>query len=254
MSTNDDENKEEVLDEAEDLLRDAKYSEVEEETPAENDTEQTEESEEEGDQIAAESEQSEFTKKFDNIKGDTPQEYARNLEIAYENSTAEFQKLRQQPAPIPKVEEQEESEAPATNWTDLYAQQKLQEEADKAYTDLSKDYPQAADQQSTQYAQFVKEVDTLSRTILASQGRLAPPAELYNKAAVILGWERNQPTDEDKLKSKLKEDGSTSKNPSATRKPSQSKVNDDEIKMYKKLNPTSEKTDAEIRTELEAYK
>lgn len=254
MSTNDDEEKDEVLDEqaSEDLLKDAKYPEVEEETPAENDT-AAEESEDEGDQIA-ESEQSEFTKKYDNIKGDTPEEYAKNLEVAYDNSFAELQKLRHQPAPIPKAEEesQEETDAKPATWTDLYAQQKLQEEADKAYKDLTETYPQAADQQSTQYQQFVKEVDTLSRTILASQGRLAPPAELYSKAAVILGWESQ--TADDKLRAKLKEDGSTSKNPSATRKPSTSKVSDEEVGMYKKMNPMTEKTDAEIRVELELVK
>src|SRR5947199_49616 len=35
-----------------------------------------------------------FTKKFPNIKGDTPEEYASNLEAAYENSSAEAIRLK----------------------------------------------------------------------------------------------------------------------------------------------------------------
>lgn len=260
MATNaDTEVKDEVRDDqqVEDDLKALKDDpkEVEEETPAE--TEETEEepakeASDEGDQITEDDSQESFTKKFPNLKGETPEEYAKSLEEAYENSTAEFQKLRQQ-APIPEPQAEPTDGAP-TSWTELYAQQKLAEEANSAYTELVKEFPQAADQDSPVYQQFVKEVDTLSKTIMASQSRLAPPAELYRKAAVILGWESNSPTQGDELKSKLKEGASVTRTNSATKKTGPSKVTDEEVAMYRKLNPTTEKSDSEIRAELEPHK
>ena len=54
---------------------------------------QEEDAEEDSQDDSAEA-TSDFVKEFSNIKGDTPEEYARNLEIAYKNSTAEAIRLK----------------------------------------------------------------------------------------------------------------------------------------------------------------
>lgn len=187
-----------------------------------------------------------FVKQFPNIKGDTPEEYAKNLEKAYENSTAEFQRLRTEvPEDKPEGEPIETS-----NVAELYAKQKMDEEIQTAWSDFSKKYSQAVPG-TPEYTQFTNEVSILSNTILQSQKRLASPQELYQKAAVILGWEPSVPTEGDKLKIALKDSASSSKTPQSAKKKSQSKVTDSMISVNRKMYPG--KSDAEIREELEPY-
>lgn len=256
----------------EDDLRALKYDNEEvETTPAVEDEtsepeETTEEPQETGDQddqiVEEATEETEdespetpaFVKEFEYIKGDTPEEYARNLEQAYKNSTAEALRLKglaeaQTSAPASETEE----EAPdISNPTALYMKQKMDEEIRTAFDSFSKDYPQVAD--PTDYNRFTQEVSTLSQTILNSQGRLASPGELYQKAAVILGWEKQSAVDsKDKLSMALKDNAATSKPTSATAKagPTKSKVTQEMIAVNRKMYP--DKTDEEIRKELESY-
>jgi len=226
-------------------------TEKSDDTATEGEEDSQEESEvtgQESDQIGDQAETSgesevTFTKKFPNIKGETLEEYIQGLEAAYDNSTAEFQKLKLQSKP------EEKEEVDTSDPVALYMRQKMDEEIASAFDGFLKDYPQVKEE--TNYDKFTKEVDTLSRTILASQGRLAPPAELYAKAAVILEWEKNQPDDSDKLGAKLKDDAAVTKTNSLTRQTARSKVTDKMIVVNRKMYP--DKTDAQIRQELEEY-
>lgn len=214
---------------------------------------------EEDDQITPEEEASPeatFTKQFPNIRGDTPEEYYRNVEIAYGHSFEELKKIRSEvPAPIPEAPKSEDGEAPT--WYELRETQRLQDEAETAYADLTKpeNYPILADQTSPEYAQFTKEVDSLSRTILASQGRLALPAELYRKAALIMDLQKSsEPSEDEKLGMAVKDGAAVSKTNSISKSAPKSKVTDQDITFFRKLNPTSELSDTEIRKELEPHK
>lgn len=202
----------------------------------------------------------EFVKKFDYIKGDTPEEYAKNLEAAYENSSvegrrinAELQALKNAP-PTTEVETEEKpSDTPPLRPLDLYAKQKMDEDIQKAYTTFQTEYPQVSE--PTNYDLFTKEVATFSRTILDSQGRLASPSELYSKAAISLGWEKKNapPDDKDKLGMALKDGAATSKPTSASTKPKPNtpKVSEAQLKLNRKMYPG--KTDQEIIEELTPY-
>ena len=257
--TNTDEVKEAVDDSevSEQDLRDLKYGNAEVEDSNESDetdetkeeeTETSEETEEESTEEEAKSddeEETSFVKEFPNIKGDTPEEYSKNLEIAYKNSTAEFQRLRAEGLKT-KPEEAEDTDS---NVASLYAKQKMDEEIMTAYTDFSKKYPQVNDE--SEYSKFTNEVATLSSTILSSQKRLASPNELYQKAAVILGWEPNSPTSQDKLDAKVLDTAANSKTNGGKAKVSKSKVTDAMIAANRKMYPN--KSDAEIREELEPY-
>lgn len=193
-----------------------------------------------------EAEQSDsFVKQFPNIKGDTPEEYAKNLEAAYQNSTAEA--LRLKDLTVAPKDDEDETQAPSL--TDLYVKQELDTKMNTAWGNVLKTYSEATD--PFEYDKFTKTVAVINNTILQSEDRLAPPDELYSKAAVILGWEPNAPSAEDKLKMAVKDSASSGKTSSATKKTSPTKVTDAMLSANRKMYPN--KTDAEIRKELEPY-
>lgn len=206
-----------------------------------------------------------FVKEFDYIKGDTPEEYAKNLEAAYKNSSSEALRLKDRvteleaPKTTPPADDQTPigEVPPATptpkSPTDLYVQQKLDEEIQSAFAVVQKDFPQVND--PAEYAKFTREVQTFSRTILDTQGRLASPGELYGKAAISLGWEKNDapPTEDEKLKMALKGSAGSGR-PSASGTPPKApapKISEAEMVVNRKMYPG--KTDKEIIDELTPY-
>ncbi len=244
-------------------LRSLKYGSEEVETSEEEDEstdtdEDEDDSEEAGeedgqtDDQAEEEETPTFVKQFPNIKGDTPEEYAKNLEAAYNNSTAEALRLKQLAEAKTDTGEEEDKQAPidTSDVTSLYAKQKMDEEIQSAYADFSKKYSQVND--ANEYSRFTNEVAILSNTILQSQKRLASPTELYQKAAIILGWQPEDTTTKaEKVAAAAKNGAATSKTSSATKPVSKSKVTDEMITVNRKMYPG--KSDTEIRKELEEH-
>lgn len=285
MATNADENGADDTDlTAEDELRSAKYPDEGVETPkgedeptdGEGGDDDPEDVDDDDDKIAdddASKDDSEeddktdsddddsYVKEFPNIKGDTLEEYSRGLEEAYKNSTAEALRLKREldelkaskPAPADNADDDDGDKAPAPSSDPLtmWAKQSLEREIDEAYADFRKIYPQVDDE--AEYAKFTKEVATLSTTIQNSQNRMATPRELYTKAAVILGWEADKPTSQDRLKVAIKNGAAISKSSGAIKKPVRSKVDDNQVAIYRKMNPSDNKSDSEIRKELEAF-
>lgn len=256
---------EQIVDEkdkpvTEDDLRALKYGDKDVETdktedePAETeeDEETSEETEDEEigkteDDVEGEEEsEPTFTKQFPQIKGDTPEEYAKNLEKAYENSTAEAMRLK---TPAPDVEKKEDDEVDTSNVTSLYAKQQMDKAITAAWTDFQKQYPQTTD--PNEYAKFSSTVTTLSNTILQSEKRLAEPRELYDMAAGIMKWQPETPTKEDKLKIAVKDNAASTRSTGSTKPSTKSKVTDAMVSLNRKMYPN--KSDAEIRKELEPY-
>lgn len=236
-------------DSSEEEKEDEKESEDkgEEDAKAEDSKEEEEQSDDESEEV-----DTSFVKEFPNIKGDTPEEYAKNLEEAYKNSTAEAMRLKGLAEKGKPKEEEPEGEKPApSNYLEMYAQQKLDDDITKSYAAFKIDYPQVDD--DTEYAKFTRTVETLTNTIMTSESRVAPPSELYSKAAVILGWEKQSaPTDKEKLAMAVKDKTGTSKTSSSGKKGvSKSKVTDAMIAVNRAMYPG--KTDAQIREELEPY-
>lgn len=232
--------------------------------PEENETEPTETSAEDGqtaDQATEEtdetdtpeSDSSEYVKEFPNIKGDSLEDYARGLEQAYKNSTTEALRLKGEldKKPVAATEIAETEEIDTSDPVTLFMKQKMDEEINEAFSSFQKTYPQAVPG-TPEYSQFVTEVGVLSKTILESQKRLASPKELYAKAAVILGWESDNKVDnKDKLGIALKGQAGSSKTTSTIKTPKKSKVTDQMVAVNRMMYPN--KTDAEIREELEPY-
>lgn len=209
-------------------------------------------------------EDSEFVKEFPNIKGDNLVDYARNLEDTVRKSNNEGKRLADLVSSLqsqlatkasdskPADTKTTPTEVDISNPVSLYAKQKMDEEIATAFTDFSKGFPQVND--ASEYPKFVQAVAELSSTILSSQKRLASPRELYSKAAVILGWEPANAVDgTDKLKIALKNKAAISKSSGASipKKVSKSKVTDAMIRVNRLMYPN--KTDDEIRKELEEY-
>ena len=254
----------------EDDLRSLKYDKPDVETPKEED--ETEESEKEDDKESEEADETEeksddskeeeseekseeepsFVKEFPNIKGDTPEEYAKNLEEAYKNSTGEALRLKELVGKGKPKDTEADDEKPAPgSYLEMYAQQQLDNDIQSSYAKFSIDYPQVKD--DAEYGKFQKTVETLTNTIMGSENRVAPPSELYIKAAIILGWEKQSvPTEKEKLAMALKDKTATSKTSSSGAKGStKSKVTDQMIAVNRAMYPG--KTDAQIREELEPY-
>jgi hypothetical protein len=208
-------------------------------------------SDSEADETEEDSDDSQFVKKFPNIKGETLEDYARSLEAAYDNSTAEFQRLRQSKTEVKETGKPEDKDTKASpaDPVSLYIKQKMDEEIVAAYSDFSKVYSQVND--AGEYARFTQKVDTLQKLALA-EGRISPPKELYNDAAAALHWEAGNKVDsKDKLGIALKNKAAVTKTTSATKKASRSKVTDAMVAANRLMYP--EKTDAQIREELEPY-
>lgn len=207
-----------------------------------------------------------FVKKFDNIKGDTPEEYAANLEAAYENSTTEairlkteFEKLQSAPPVTPSAQPAPADPAvpdPATaavSPTDLYVQQQLDEQIQTAFAVTQKEYPQVSD--PAVYPKFTQKVATFSKTILETEGRLASPTELYSMAAVSLGLEKasGAPDSAEQLAMVAKNGAAASGTLAAPTKPQAKgpKISEVQMKLNRKMYPG--KSDADIVKELTPY-
>jgi len=238
----------------EDLRSVKENSEVESSPTDETlESEAPEEESEEAVEEESEEESSEFVKEFSNIKGDTAEEYARNLENAYKNSTAEALRLKGLVDSNDQVDEIAESDdSPPIDPRLLYLDGLINKEIQNDYEAFSKDYSQTQDPE--EYAKFTKEAANLSRYILDTQKRVAPASELYSKVAAILGWTpETAPTDKDKLNVALKDSASMSKTSTTTKQKSSSKVTDAQIAVAKQMGGwTDGKSDAEIRKELES--
>lgn len=203
-----------------------------------------------GDQTTDEAEAPSFVKQVPSISGDTEEEYRKNLETAYQQSTAEALRLKSL-ADEANSKTDEGEEIDLSDPLRLYAKQKMDEDISKAFADFSKEYPQVSE--VSEYNKFTNEVAALSSTIMTSQRRLASPEELYSKAAIILGWTKESiEDDKDKLSMALKNNAASSKTTSGTAKPTtKSKVTAAMIEMNQKMYP--DKTEDEIRKELEPY-
>ena len=231
-------------------------TETDEPAETEETAEESEQGEEDGqteDQTEEESQDdsTQFVKELPSIAGDTLEEYARNLEKSYQNSTAEALRLKELlDQNQTSVTEDGKEEIDISNPLNLYAKQKMDEEIKTAFANFSKEYSQVND--PSEYNKFTRKVSILSRTIMEDEGRLASPEELYSDAAVMLGWDKEStPTTKEKIGMAVKSTAAVSKTTSATKTTPKSKVTDAMIAFNRAAYPN--KTDAEIRTELEPY-
>lgn len=241
-------------DEIDETTESEESEEISEEDGQTDDQTEDEESEETSDDDSDE-ETSEFVKEFPNIKGDNLPEYARSLETAYKNSTAEALRLKGE---LDKLQAASQSEVDTTNQEDsgpvdprlLYLDRMVAKDVQTTFEKFKQQYPQVED--PTEYSRFQDKVTSLSKFHL-SEGQVATAEELYPEAAAILGWKPAEsiPTSKEKLGMAIKNKATITKTTSATKRTPKSKVTDAMIAANRLMYPN--KSDQEIREELEPY-
>jgi hypothetical protein len=207
-----------------------------------------------------------FTKLFPNLKGDTPEEYAKEVETAYTNSTNEALRLKKiiddnaaiveqanqviaragiQPTPPADPANPETAQVPVapvaptapaapTNpdleWVKQEREAKMIEEFGK----FKKDYPQAVDKDNFQT--FLNTSKGVDEALTARLGRRPSYQELYKGIADILGW---QPMSVEAKKNNAIKGAGASSRPSTTTPPlpKKSKVTSAQVDMHLKLFP-----------------
>jgi hypothetical protein len=231
----------------------------EEETVEDSDNTEVQEADETEEEESSE-EETAFVKQFPNIKGDTPEEYAKNLEIAYNNSTTEALRLKklteatvnkQSDSPIGEVDETDTGVAKPTDPAQLWVNEQMDNAITQAYDKFKADYPQVLDPE--QHDIFVDEVADFAQRALA-KGQAPNPAKFYNQAAISLGWEKQSvPSEKEKLGMAVKQNAASTKVTSSGAKPGlKSKVTDQQIAVHRSMTGST-KSDAEIRKELEPH-
>jgi len=200
-----------------------------------------------------EPEPSTFTKKFPNLKGDTPEEYVPNLEQAYQNSFTEAlrikkeldeanRKLAQAGPPVPPEQKPEPpTPDPLSQSPDLqYIKAIRDRDMKMAFDKFADSYPQVRD--ADNFAKFRDSADPLGQAFFTTEGRQSTYDELFPRIAAYLGW---QTEEADARKGQgLKESLSTVRNNSATiPKGKQPRVTDAQVDAYLKMYPGKNRND-----------
>ncbi len=254
-----DEKNEQIVDESkevtdEDLAKVKAEAQAQEEVETSTEADESSEvqvEEEAEEESEAQAETPTFTKKFPNIKGDTPEEYAANLEAAYENSFAELHRLRGGKSENEGQPAVAETDTKTDNPALVYAETMWQNETNKAFNELKEKYPQVMDVEN--FNKFQASVSSVSSALTSVKGIAPTISEAYLETAKMLGWE---PVDsKEKLGGAVKNAVASTKTSSSAPKPvPKSPVTSKEIKLARQMNPgLADKSDAEIRAELEQY-
>lgn len=228
-------------DEPDETKEEEETEEQSEEEAADDDKGQTEE--------VVDSKEEGFKKKFLNIKGETPEEYATQLEVAYDNSTSEALKWK-------KMYEDAQAnrpadETPASDPALTYARQMMDEAMTRDIDNFAKDYPQIRDPE--QYAVLEKKVGVLTKAIQAEESRIPSMAEVLSASALILGWEKGSKGEAVGLA--VKNEAGVSKTNSQLKTTARTKVTADQIRVAREMDPIkySGQSDDVIAKDLEPY-
>lgn len=251
---------------------------VEEETPVETIPEpkapseeepasqEAEDKSEEEPEAAAEEEPTEpeaptFTKQFPNLKGDSPEEYAKELETAYVNSTNEALRMKkelddsrtaiEEAKRIIATQTKPAEGTPPANPSLLdtntdpnvqYAKQLRDRDMVTAFDEFTKAYPQA--RETAEFEKFTAASNGVAQGFAASHNGLQPSfPELFGSIAAVLGWQPVTATS--KKDAAIKDAGSSSQVTSAAVAPGRRpKVTDAQVDAYLKMFTQKSRADA----------
>lgn len=228
-------------------------TDTEDETGEEDDS-QDDDSEESEDEESEEEEEPEFKKAFSQIKGDTPQEYAKNLEEAYKQSSKEgklqAQKAKDSQARIDQIaavvaknpelakliNESAGSEiAPTTDPALVHARQTMEQQMEKDYSKFAESHPEI--ETDPDLAEKVLAEVTIFGDAARKKGKILSMDEALNKAWISLGL--NKEDSKETVATKAKETASKSRTNNTNKKKTKTpKLSDDQIAAGKKMGLT----------------
>lgn len=195
-----------------------------------------------------------FKKAFSQIKGDTPEEYATNLEEAYRQSSQEgklkAKELKDAQSRIdaitaavakdPKLAKAladavpDGEIAPTADPALLHARQTMEEQMDKDYTEFSDLHPEIASDPDLQ-DKMLAEVQVFGDAA-RKKGRIMPMKEALNKAWISLGLDKDD--SKEKVVTKAKDNASKPKTNNSKKSGKTPQLTPDQIKVGKKMGLT----------------
>lgn len=244
-------------------------TEVEEQTPAETEANEEpevqtadeaseeateEEAEPEGE---AETEEAKFEKRFPRFKGETPEEYIKNLEDGYENSSTEAVRLSREnkelrEAKLSEVANEEVTPTPPPNPTLAWAEQQREKEWKSDWANFAKLHPEI-EEDTTLFADFDKKTGEMFNFIQTTESRFPTLGEAMQKA-----WNYMNPdelSNEEQIATKVKNAGSGTKTKGVSKDLPKPQFSEKQIAMARKFDPSlRDKSDADIEKELAKYK
>lgn len=227
---------------------------------SEEDSEDSDESEDKTDEDSEEDEDSDtFTKKYPQFKGDNAEEYAKNLEEGYANSSTEALKwkklyedgkavIKKAEAIVAGSKDADKDKALPTNPALAYAQSQMEKEYNDTYKTFADKYPQVHDPE--QFAVLEKKVKLVSLNIQQEEnGRIPTLQECLDGAVELLKWDSQ--VKKDKVNAAVKDHGAQTKTNSMKTPPAKTKVSKGQIIAARGMFPGL--SDTEIAKELEQY-
>lgn len=227
-----DNDQDEVLDDEVDTSKDEDETGSKDEDKDEEDDSQDEGEDDDSDE--ENSDEPDFEKAFKNIKGDTPQEYAKNLEEAYRKSSQEgklnYQKAKENQERIDRIaatvaknpelakainEASDNTDNPIVDPAVSYARQQMESQMETDYKKFTEVHPEL-DTDPTLQEKVLDEVK-LFGDAARKKGKILTMNDALNKAWISLGLDKED--SKDTIVTKAKETASKPKTNNGNKKP-----------------------------------
>lgn len=212
-----------------------------------------EESEEDSEESADDEEEPKeetFQKRFPRFKGETLEEYVKNLEEGYANSSTEAVRLARELKEKAAVEEQPALPAdPIIDWAKAERDRQWKAE----WKEFSAKHPEV-EQDDTLFAEFDKRTADMFGFIQNTEGRVPTLGEAMQKAWLYMNPDGDV-SREEKLALTAKSAGAGSKSKGGIKEKPKSKYTDSQIEMAIKFDPSlKDRPRAEVEELLDKYK
>ena len=175
------------------------------------------EDDDEDDESGEKSDEAKFDKRYTQLKGDTPEEYAKSLEEAYNNSSAEAVKLNRELGELkskvgniliaaeknPELAKQlglSEGETSTTkpdaakSTAESYAEQIMNERMETEYKEFTTEHPEV-DTDETIRTELLAEVGVQADAYKARTGKIISMKDALSRAWKVLGYDDNTKED-----------------------------------------------------------
>lgn len=224
-----------------------------------------EEAEDESQEESDDSEESEFERRFSQFKGDTLEEYVKNLEEGYANSSTEAVRLNRElrrlrddkMSAIANSEKEGDEKKPAEDPALVYARQKMEEDAAKDYRTFAELHPEI-DELSDQFDEslfneFDKEAGYARDYLYRTTGKIPTLMEAMRRAWAVMNPDSNV-SKEEKVAMNAKNTAAGTKSKSIAKEKPKPKFSDAQIDAAVKMDPKLEgKSRAEVEEILSKY-
>lgn len=220
----------------------------------EDDSEETGESEDESDD-----EGGQFEKRFTQFKGETPEEYAKNLEDAYDHSSKEALKLKKErdewkAKAMAQVANPDEDKDKPVDPHKAYVDQQIQKDRVADYQAFVAKHPELEDDEDL-FDKLDKETAKVMNYIYSTEKRMPTLAEGLTVAWALLNPNAGDSVSDSDIAKAAKTVGGAPKNGSRPPKVKQKpKYTDAQVEHARKTDPSlRDKSRAEVEAELAKY-